>query len=227
MQRRHAVGQVRDQGRAVKPVDGPPHRVVAGVGVAEGHGDAGFPQDLDDIAGTGEFGGDRHHLDRAAAGLDEFPGEHGIGFEKPLRVLRAAAPFGQERPLEVDAQQVTVGDQRCQRTDLVKQRGGGGGDQRGNDPGRSGTAVVPGGRERLILIGGAQGVTAAAMTVDVDEPGQDHPLMRGRAARPVPGGGDAADHRAGDLDDAVSQPCRGDRAADDRGGAGPVRHPHA
>ena len=177
---RHGVEQVGDHGRA--EVQGRGHRRVVGVGVSDG----------------GHRSGRHHRLDRG-----EPPASSGatviisivppacsikrmitVGSGSPQQggVVGALALLRQERALQVDAGELTLGHQRAQGRDLRGQGVEIGGHQAGERAGRAVLTVELPGAAGLGGIVGGVGRAAATVHVGVDEAGHHpaHDLFGGR-----------------------------------------------
>ena len=107
-------------------------------------------------------------------------GQGRIGLDDVGGVLGAAALQRHEGPLEVDAGELARVAQVGQNARARPQDVGGGGDAGGHQAGGAVTAVLQDGDHGLIRgLGIGEGLTAAAVAVDVDEAGQQVAALRG------------------------------------------------
>ena len=117
VQRRHPVEDVGDQRTAAprRQLADPVERGAGGAGVGVGMPDrrhhGGRGQLPDEGVGARALGGEGHLDHASAAGLGQRVDEGRVGVDQRRGVLGAAAGHGEERPLEVDADQRAVVDQ--------------------------------------------------------------------------------------------------------------------
>ena len=147
--------------------------LVRGVGVADRRDHPLRGEQLDRLQRAVALRGEGDHPDRAPAQLDQLGQLVGRRVAQVLRVLRAAAGGRQVRPLEVDARQHALVDQRGERLGGRAHQRKGRADQAGQQRGGAVREVEVGRRAGLVGVAGGEGVPATAVRVHVDEAGHD------------------------------------------------------
>ena len=130
------------------------------------------PDELgDEVERAGELRREGHRADAALPGLEQLAQHERVGGEQALRALRATAGGGEERALEMDAGDLAGAGELGRPAQLLAHRLDRLRHER-DERARGATAAVVGDRGRHVV--GALGDVgaAAAVHVQVDEPGQ-------------------------------------------------------
>ena len=181
-QRWHRVEEVRRHGRA--RINGSAGSIAIGRSVAHCGDGATLDDEADGLKGAREFGGQRHHANATVARVEDARDLIRGRIPQRARVMRAAVGRGDPGPFEVDAAQCAVvneGDESSHLADqvVVLRRYEARMHRR-----RAVSAVRRRGRGNLVRVGRGEGSTAATVTVQVDEAGEQDiradGMLRGR-----------------------------------------------
>ncbi len=182
----HAVEQVG--GHAGPRVHGRPDGVPGGVGVPDRGQHTRVREPPDRVQRPGQLRGECDHVDAVPPRRQQRVHGGGVRFPQGRRIVGPAAGPGEERPLQVDARQLPVGDQVGQGGHPVGERRGGCRDQ-AREGGGGAVRAVGGQRGGRLRGAGRVRAAPAAVAVQIDEAGDDQRPVQGDpvARRRLPG----------------------------------------
>ena len=165
-------GGVGDMGRDCRArVDRGDGGLVVSIAMSDGRQRASTHDLADSGKCTIKFGGNRHHDDATTAAGQQLVDLCWLRIAELPNVVRSTARLADPRPLQMNADEHALVDQRRQHRDLFEQRWMTTGDQARHDRRRPVLRVQIRGSASVVGVGGDEGIATPAVTVLIDESG--------------------------------------------------------